>query len=109
MICTVACFFCLPSLCWRRRSVSALWSCLISLVSDALRLVNISMVCTKQLDARAKQIIKDYAVWRVRFDDVIASALSSGPLREMKAEVTEQQKEKLLPFVQDEVKLEEFL
>ena len=67
------------------------------------------MVCTKQLDARAKQIIKDYAVWRVRFDDVIASALSSGPLREMKAEVTEQQKEKLLPFVQDEVKLEEFL
>ena len=46
------------------------------------------------------------AVWQVRFDDVIANALTLGPLREMEAEVTEQQKEKLLPFVQDEVKLE---
>ena len=46
------------------------------------------------------------AIWQVRFDDVIANALILGPLREMEAEVTEQQKEKLLPFVQDEVKLE---
>jgi hypothetical protein len=46
------------------------------------------------------------AVWQVRFDDVIANALTLGPLREMKAKVTEQQKEKLLPFVQGEVKLE---
>ena len=46
------------------------------------------------------------AIWQVRFDDVIANALTLGPLREMEAEITEQQKEKLLPFVQDEVKLE---
>ena len=46
------------------------------------------------------------AIWQVRFDDVIANALTLGPLREMEAEVTEQQKEKLLPFVQGEVKLE---
>lgn len=46
------------------------------------------------------------AIWQVRFDDVIANALSLGPLREMEAEVTERQKEKLLTFVQDEVKLE---
>ena len=46
------------------------------------------------------------AIWQVRFDDVIANALTLGPLREMEAEVTEQQKEKLLPFVQDKVKLE---
>ncbi len=35
-----------------------------------------------------------------------ANALTLGPLREMEAEVTKQQKEKLLPFVQDKVKLE---
>lgn len=46
------------------------------------------------------------AIWQVRFDDVIANALTMGPLREVEAEVTEQQKEKLLPFVQGEVKLE---
>ncbi len=46
------------------------------------------------------------AIWQVRFDDVIANALTLGPLREIEAEVTEQQKEKLLPFVQGEVKLE---
>ncbi len=46
------------------------------------------------------------AIWQVRFDDVIANALTLGPLREMEAKVTEQQKEKLLPFVQGEVKLE---
>ena len=46
------------------------------------------------------------AIWQVRFDDVIANALTLGPLREMEAEVTEQQKEKLLPFVRDKVKLE---
>lgn len=31
MICTVACCFCLPSPCWRRRSSSVVCSCLISL------------------------------------------------------------------------------
>lgn len=46
------------------------------------------------------------AIWQLRFDDIIAGALTLGPLREMEAEVTEQQKEKLLPFVQDKVKLE---
>lgn len=46
------------------------------------------------------------AMWQIRFDDVIANALTLGPLREMEAEVTQQQKEKLLPFVKDEVKLE---
>ena len=46
------------------------------------------------------------AIWQIRFDDVIANALTLGPLREMEAEVTQQQKEKLLPFVKDEVKLE---
>ena len=46
------------------------------------------------------------AIWQGRFDDVIANALTLGSLREMEAEVTEQQKEKLLPFVQGEVKLE---
>jgi hypothetical protein len=45
------------------------------------------------------------AMWQIRFDDVIANALTLGPLREMEAKVTEQQKEKLLPFVQGEVKL----
>lgn len=46
------------------------------------------------------------AIWQLRFDDIIANALTLGPLREMEAEVTEQQKEKLLPFVQGKVKLE---
>lgn len=46
------------------------------------------------------------AIWQIRFDDVIANALTMGPLREMEAAVTEQQKEKLLPFVKDKVKLE---
>lgn len=46
------------------------------------------------------------AIWQIRFDDVIANAITLGPLREMEAEVTEQQKEKLLPFVKDKVKLE---
>lgn len=46
------------------------------------------------------------AIWQLRFDDIIANALTLGPLRGMGAEVTEQQKEKLLPFVQDKVKLE---
>ena len=46
------------------------------------------------------------AIWQIRFDDVIANALTLGPLREMEAVVTQQQKEKLLPFVKDEVKLE---
>ena len=46
------------------------------------------------------------AIWQIRFDDVIANALTLGPLREMEAEVTEQQKEKLRPFVKDKVKLE---
>lgn len=46
------------------------------------------------------------AIWQLRFDDIIAGALTLGPLREMEAEVTELQKEKLLPFVQDKVKLE---
>lgn len=46
------------------------------------------------------------AIWQLRFDDIIANVLPLGPLREMEAEVTEQQKEKLLPFVQGKVKLE---
>ena len=46
------------------------------------------------------------SIWGIRFDDVIANAITLGPLREMEAEVTEQQKEKLLPYVQDKVKLE---
>ena len=46
------------------------------------------------------------AIWQVRFDDVIANALTLGPLREMEAEVTEQQREKLLSFAQGEVNLE---
>lgn len=46
------------------------------------------------------------AIWQLRFDDIIAGALTLGPLRDMEAELTEQQKEKLLPFVQDKVKLE---
>lgn len=46
------------------------------------------------------------AIWQLRFDDIIANALTLGPLRGMGAEVTEQQKEKLLPFIQDKVKLE---
>lgn len=46
------------------------------------------------------------AIWQIRFDDVIANALTLGPLREMEVEVTEEQKEKLLPFVKGKVKLE---
>ena len=46
------------------------------------------------------------AVWQIRFDDIIANALTLGPLREMAADVTEQQKEKLLPYAQGEVKPE---
>ena len=46
------------------------------------------------------------AVWQIRFDDIIANALTLGPLREMAADVTEQQKEKLLPYAQGRVKLE---
>lgn len=46
------------------------------------------------------------AIWQLRFDDIIANALTLGPPREMEAVVTEQQKEKLLLFVQDKVKLE---
>jgi len=46
------------------------------------------------------------AIWQIRFDDVIANALTLGPLREMEVEVTEAQKEKLLPFVKGKVKLE---
>lgn len=46
------------------------------------------------------------AIWQLRFDDIIAGALTLGSLREIEAELTEQQKEKLLPFVQDKVKLE---
>lgn len=46
------------------------------------------------------------AIWQIRFDDVIANAITLGPPREMEAEVTEQQKEKLLPFVKGKVKLE---
>lgn len=46
------------------------------------------------------------AIWQLRFDDIIANAITLGPLREMEAAVTEQQKEKLLPFIQDKVKLE---
>ncbi len=46
------------------------------------------------------------AIWQIRFDDVIANALTLGPLREMEVEVTEEQKEKLLPFAKGKVKLE---
>lgn len=46
------------------------------------------------------------AIWQLRFDDIIANTLPLGSLREMEAEVTEQQKEKLLPFAQGKVKLE---
>lgn len=46
------------------------------------------------------------AMWQIRFDDVIANALTLGPLREMEAELTEQQKEKLLPYAQGEIKME---
>lgn len=46
------------------------------------------------------------AIWQIRFDDIIANALTLGPLREMEVEVTEQQKEKLLPFLDKDVKLE---
>jgi len=46
------------------------------------------------------------AIWQIRFDDVIANALTLGPLREMEVEVTEAQKEKLMPFVKGKVKLE---
>lgn len=49
------------------------------------------------------------AIWQLRFDDIIANALTLGPLRKMEAEVTEQQVEKLLPFVQDKVKLEHLI
>ncbi|MGN0998618.1 MAG: hypothetical protein ACI4PO_03600 [Faecousia sp.] len=46
------------------------------------------------------------AIWQLRFDDIVANALTLGPLREMEAEVSQRQKEKLLPYVQDRVKLE---
>lgn len=46
------------------------------------------------------------AIWQLRFDDIVANALTLGPLREMEAEVSQRQKEMLLPFVQDKVKLE---
>lgn len=46
------------------------------------------------------------AIWQLRFDDIIAGALTLGPLREMEAEVSQRQKEKLLPYVQGKVKLE---
>ncbi len=46
------------------------------------------------------------AIWQIRFDDVIANALTLGPLREMEVEAAEEQKEKLLPFVKGKVKLE---
>lgn len=46
------------------------------------------------------------SIWGIRFDDIIANALTLGPLREMEEEVTEPQKAKLLPFVTDDVKLE---
>ncbi len=46
------------------------------------------------------------AVWQIRFDDVIANALTLGPLRDMEAEITPEQKEKLLPFVKGKVRLE---
>ena len=46
------------------------------------------------------------AIWQLRFDDIIANALTLGPLREMEAEVSQRQKEKLLPYVQGKVKLE---
>ncbi len=46
------------------------------------------------------------AIWQIRFDDVIANALTLGPLRDMEVEVTQEQKEKLLPFVKGKVKLE---
>ena len=46
------------------------------------------------------------AIWQIRFDDIIANALTLGPLREMEVEVSEQQKEKLLPFLDTDVKME---
>ncbi len=46
------------------------------------------------------------AIWQIRFDDVIANALTLGPLREMETEISQEQKEKLLPFVKGKVKLE---
>ena len=46
------------------------------------------------------------AIWQIRFDDIIANALTLGPLREMEVEVSEQQKEKLLSFLDTDVKLE---
>ncbi len=46
------------------------------------------------------------AIWQIRFDDVIANALTLEPLREMEVEITEEQKEKLLPFVKGKVRME---
>ena len=46
------------------------------------------------------------SIWGTRFDDIIANALTLGPLREMEAEVSQRQKDKLLPYAQDKVKLE---
>lgn len=46
------------------------------------------------------------SIWGIRFDDIIANALTLGPLREMEPELTERQKEALLPYVQGKVKLE---
>ena len=46
------------------------------------------------------------AIWQIRFDDVVANALTLGPLRDMEAAVTPEQKEKLLPFVKGKVRLE---
>ncbi len=70
----------------------------------------------KELPARWRKTVRAYqspiflettdALWQLRFDDIIANALTLGPLREMEAEVTAQQKDKLEVFATEGVKLE---
>lgn len=46
------------------------------------------------------------AIWQLRFDDIIANALTLGPLREMETTLTDEQKEKLRPYLHGKVKPE---
>lgn len=46
------------------------------------------------------------ATWQLRFDDIIANALTLGPLREMEATLTKAQKEKLRPYLHGKVRPE---
>lgn len=46
------------------------------------------------------------ATWQLRFDDIIANALTLGPLREMEATLTKAQREKLQPYLHGKVRPE---